>query len=72
MKQTFMDEVYEPFGRVGGELIIEDAATSYSDLYEVHTERPAYSDIVEDGFLDAWKSEFHVSLDGIRAFVVKL
>ena len=72
MNQRFMDEVYEPFGRVGSELIIKDAATSYSDLYEEHTERLAFSDIVEADFLDAWKSEFHVSLDGMRAFVDKL
>ena len=72
MKQTFMDEVYEPFGRAGGELLIKEAASSYSDLYKEHKERSSFSELVEADFQNAWKAEFHLSLDGMRAFVDKL
>lgn len=72
MNQRFMENVYEPFGRVGSELIIKDAASSYADLYKEHKERLAYSDVIEADFLKAWQAEFHVSLDGMRAFIDKL
>ena len=72
MNLSFMDAVYEPFGRVSGEAEVKHATERYAKLYAPEKVRPSVADALEPQFLDAWKAEFGASLDGIRAFVDRL
>jgi hypothetical protein len=72
MDPSFMDEVYLPFGRVSGESEVRQATESYSSLYTPETVRPSIGETFDARFLEAWKSEYGASLDGIRAFVDRL
>jgi hypothetical protein len=70
--QSFMEAVYEPFGRIGGAADVKRASDSYAELYTpAKAGRPA-ADVFESQFLDAWMAEFGVSLDGAVAFVDQL
>jgi hypothetical protein len=72
MNHSFMETVYEPFGRVGGKAQVTQAIESYEELYSPTKNRTSFADVVEPRFSDAWKAEFGVSLDGLRAFVDEL
>lgn len=72
MNPSFMEAVYEPFGRVSGEAEVKHATETYAKLYAPEELRPSVADAIEPQFLDAWKAEFGASLDGIRAFVDRL
>jgi hypothetical protein len=72
MNLSFMDAVYEPFGRVSGESEVNQATESYSRLYAPERVRPSVADTLEPRFLDAWKAEYGASLDEIRTFVDRL
>ena len=72
MNQSFMDAVYEPFGRLSEESELHRATESYSTLYTPQRAVPSVADLLEPQFLEAWKAEYGVSLDGVRAFVDRL
>jgi hypothetical protein len=72
MNQSFMDTVYEPFGRVSEESELYQANESYSKLYTPQRVVPSVAGLLEPQFLEAWKAEYGTSLDGIRAFVDRL
>jgi hypothetical protein len=72
MNQSFLDRVYEPFGRAGAEAQVRYAVDSYAKLYSALKMQPRVADVFEPRFLDAWQAEFGASLDGVLAFVEAL
>jgi hypothetical protein len=72
MKPSYMNAVYEPFGRLGGEVEVRRATESYATLYAPVEARSSIADVFDPQFLSAWEAEFGASLDGVRAFVDKL
>ncbi|HUY85962.1 MAG TPA: hypothetical protein VMU77_02515, partial [Acidimicrobiales bacterium] len=69
MKPTYINEVYEPFARVGGEVAVREATDSYARLYALDQQRSSFEKVCGSDFLGAWQAEFGVSLDGMRTFV---
>ncbi len=69
MDHTFMDAVYEPFGRSVAEVDVDRARGSYNSLYRAEVPQRSVADALESKFLDAWKEEFGVPLDGVLAFL---
>lgn len=69
MKPSYIDEVYEPYGQLGGEREVRRAAKSYTTLHEPERARPSIAEVVEPEFAAAWIAEFGASLDAVRAFV---
>ena len=67
--QSFMDTVYEPFGRGNAESEMKRATDSYAELYGPAEVVPSAAELLEPEFCDAWKAEFGVSIDGTRAFL---
>ena len=63
---TFFDSVYEPFGRIGGERQVLDAAARYAERYEPADEAPDVQAVLEPEFLAAWEAEFGVSVEDLR------
>jgi hypothetical protein len=72
MDHTFMDAIYEPFGRSYAETDINRALKSYAALYNSGKAHVSAADAFEFRFLDAWTAEFGIPLDGILAFVQAL
>lgn len=72
MKPAYVNNVYEPFGRVGGEVAVKEAVDSYARLYASDQARSSFEEVFEAKFLDAWKAEFGVSLDEMRTFVDRI
>lgn len=72
MKPSYINEVYEPFGRVGGEMAVKEAADSYAALYAADKARASFADVCGVEFLAAWAAEFGVSLNGFRTFVDRM
>lgn len=69
MDHKFMDAVYEPFGRSVAERDVNRARGSYEKLYQAEGPQRSVADVVESKFLDAWKEEFRIPLEGVRAFL---
>jgi hypothetical protein len=69
MDHTFMDSVYEPFGRFTAGIDIEQARNSYTALYETPSERHPVANVFEPRFLDAWNAEFGISLQHTVTFM---
>lgn len=69
MNHAFMDEVYEPFGKTGGEAEVSHWVETYADLYGPDEVVPSVVGLLESDFLEAWKREYDVSIDGIRRFL---
>ena len=72
VSQSFLNAVYEPFGRAGGEAEVRYAVDSYADLYSPRKMQPPVSDVVEPKFLNAWEAEFGAPLGGLLAFIEEL
>jgi len=72
MDHTFMEAVYEPFGRSVAEVDVDRAKGSYDRLYRAEAPQRSVADVFETKFLDAWKEEFGVPLDGVLAFLSEL
>lgn len=72
MKPSYIDDVYEPFGRVGGEMAVKEAADSYAMMYATDKGRASFEDVCGAEFLAAWAAEFGVSLSGFLAFVDRM
>lgn len=70
--QSFMDTVYEPFGRGSGESEMKRATDSYAELYAPAKVVPSVAGLLDTQFCDAWKAEFGISIDGTRAFLDRL
>jgi hypothetical protein len=69
MDHTFMDAIYEPFGRSTAEMDVDRATNSYGALYSPGVPRVSVADVFEPRFLEAWKTEFGIPIDGALAFV---
>lgn len=69
MNPSYFDQVYEPFGRVGAETAVKEAADSYATLYELHKDRTSFEDACGPEFVTAWAAEYGLSLNGFLAFV---
>jgi hypothetical protein len=69
MDHTFMDVIYEPFGRVSAETDVNRAGSSYSALYQSADSRKSVNDTFEPRFLQAWKAEFGTTLEGVLDFL---
>jgi hypothetical protein len=69
LDHSFLDAVYEPFGRVGGEIQVKQAREGYAALHEPAKTPLSPADILDSKFLDAWRAEFGTSLEGILAFM---
>jgi hypothetical protein len=69
MDHTFMDTIYEPFGRFSAEKDVNRAVSSYGALYKSGDSHVSVADVFEPRFLDAWKAEFGISLEGVLAFI---
>lgn len=72
MNHRFFDDVYIPFGRAGGKILLDQAKESYSRLYAEDQPATPLTSLLESQFLDAWKAEFGASLSGMIAFVREL
>jgi len=72
MDQSFMESVYQPFGRFVGEADVMQASGSYAELYRPAKAGRSITDVFEGRFLDAWAAEFGVSLVGALTFVEQL
>ena len=72
IKHHFIETVFEPFGRAVGEVNVDHDAKSYAALYRPIDVLPSVSTLLESDFLDAWRAEFHVSIDGLRSFLGQL
>jgi len=72
MNPSFMEAIYEPFGRVSGESEVKHATETYANLYAPEKVRPSVADVLEPQFLNAWEAEFGASLDGLRTFIDQL
>ncbi|MBZ5729461.1 MAG: hypothetical protein LAP87_31355 [Acidobacteriia bacterium] len=69
MDHTFMEGIYEPFGRSIAEKDIGRARSSYDELYRTEGPRQSALEVVEPPFLEAWKAEFGVPLEGLLDFL---
>jgi hypothetical protein len=69
MKASYIDNVYQPFGRAGGEVAVKEAVDSYARLYERDQPRSSFEEVFGPEFLDAWTAEFGASATGVRTFV---
>jgi hypothetical protein len=70
--QSFLHNVYEPFGRESAEADVTRAAESYEKLFEPPETIVTTASVFEIDFLEAWQKEFGVTLDGLRSFVEEL
>lgn len=66
---TFMDEVYTPFVRTGGEREVRRSVDSYRSIYIEPEVAPSISERLEQRFLHAWECEVGVTVDALRRFV---
>lgn len=69
---SFMQTVYEPFGRNEARTHTERAVEAYDELYRPMLTQTSVASSFEAGFLSAWEAEFGISVDGMRAFAGKL
>jgi hypothetical protein len=69
MNRSFEKNVHQPFSRVGGAVQFEHAAESYEKLYAAHPPVASVDGILEGQFLEAWRAEFGISVDGLRAVI---
>jgi hypothetical protein len=67
-----MDDIYEPFGRASGESELNQATEGYGKLYTPDIAVPSVAELLEPQFLAAWKAEYGVAVDGVRAFIDRL
>ncbi len=72
MKHLFMDNIYEPFARAGAERLVRSASESYIHLYDSESDKPSVGEVIDSQFLQAWVSEFGLSLDATVMFVHQL
>lgn len=72
INHEFMDNVYEPFGRAVGEVLVKHDTEAYSRLYSPVGELPSARSLLGDKFFAAWEAEFGVSFDGMRRFLDEL
>jgi hypothetical protein len=68
----FLDNIYEPFGRVGSERQVLRAAESYPELFKLAEASgdagPSASAAVGSEFAAAWQAEFGASIDELVEF----
>jgi len=69
---TFMHAVYYPFVQRGGERDVRRAVEAYERTYFEPPVVPSVAEIIEARFLNAWKSEYGVSVDNLRRFIDEL
>jgi hypothetical protein len=67
----FIDKVYQPFGRSGGQSAVEQAMESYDSFFEGESQ-PRAASALDTEFLVSWEVEFGISIQAFRAFVVRL
>jgi hypothetical protein len=72
VSHEFMETVYEPFGRAFGGVQLNEDIESYPRLYEPVKILPSVSSVIDEQFLNGWREEFGVSVDGFRAFLEAL
>jgi hypothetical protein len=72
VNHSYMDNIYEPFGRTVAEADVRRAADSYGKLYAPAVTFPSVDGMFNERFLGAWEAEFETSLESILAFVDKL
>jgi hypothetical protein len=72
MNQEFFDSVYNPFGRVGSQARVTDAAGSYPKLYEEPRTLTDTSGLLDAQFIAAWRAEFGITIDGLRVLLDRL
>jgi hypothetical protein len=72
LDHSFLDKVYQPFGRVGAEREVRTASESYSRLFAEAELQSPIATMFETKFLDAWNAEFGISLEGMLAFCDRL
>lgn len=72
VNHSYVENIYEPFGRTVAEAEVRRAVESYDRLYARANEAQSLAGLFEGRFLDAWEAEFRAPLDGIRSFVDKL
>lgn len=69
MNHNFLDTVYEPFARTGGDERVEHASDSYAENYDPVQVIPEIAFHFSDKFVSAWRAEFGFSLDQFRSFL---
>lgn len=69
---TFMHTVYYPFVQSGGKREVRRAVDAFGRMYVEPPVVPSISELLEARFLDAWKSEYRVSVDNLRHLVDEL
>jgi hypothetical protein len=66
---SFMEQVFEPFGRIHAEVDVKDSVEGYEQLYGADVTAKAMANLFEKNFLIAWDAEYGLSVDQTRAFV---
>jgi hypothetical protein len=69
---SFVDTVYEPFGRTGSERQVRDAIDHYAERYPSTREASGDRAGIEPEFVAAWKHEYGFSLEDLGRFVETL
>ncbi len=69
MSRTFEKEVYSEFVRAGGAVQVEYAVEGYQALYDSPPAERSVEGVIDTRFLGAWRCEFGVPVDGMRAFI---
>ena len=67
--QSFIDTIYEQFGRATAGTEVQLASDSYFKLFAAEDKNSSLADVFGAEFLDAWIAEFGASLEGVRTFV---
>jgi hypothetical protein len=58
VNHSYIESVYEPFGRAAAEADVKHAAESYGKLYAPLKTAPSVGNVLDSQFLDAWATEF--------------
>ena len=68
----FLDNVYHPFGRSGGQSSVEQAIENYDSFFERgDSETPGASEL-DTEFFAAWEMELGVSIQAFLGFLIRL
>src|SRR5438105_1493063 len=69
---TFQEEIVEPYGRAGIDLMVEDAVKNYAENLEEPAVSVTDTSILTPEFCAALEEEFGASFDAMRKLVDKL
>ena len=69
VNHDFIDNVMNPYGRMGSDVRLDDAVKTYAKHLQRPKAQASARELLGDDFLEAWHDEFAVSLDETRQFL---